>query len=49
MIISQLALCEECRDGSCRACRNFKRRQARLQKYKLRVEQARKKMEKKHG
>jgi len=25
MIINQLAMCEECRDGSCDKCRRFKR------------------------
>ena len=29
MIVSQLALCEECRDGSCRRCKNYVRRQKR--------------------
>jgi hypothetical protein len=29
MIVSQLAICEACRDGSCNRCCNFKRRKAR--------------------
>ena len=29
MIINQLVLCEECRDGSCVRCLRFKRRRAR--------------------
>lgn len=29
MIASQLATCEECRDGSCRRCKNWLRRQKR--------------------
>lgn len=29
MIVSQLATCEECRDGSCRSCKNYLRRQKR--------------------
>jgi hypothetical protein len=28
MIISQLATCEECRDGSCKTCEAFKKRRA---------------------
>ena len=27
MIINQLAMCEECRDGSCNTCKAFKKRQ----------------------
>lgn len=30
MIISQLALCEECRDGSCDTCKAHLRKKARL-------------------
>ena len=29
MIISQLSMCEECRNGSCLTCQRFKRRQRR--------------------
>lgn len=34
MIISQLSLCEECRDGSCSACKRWKRRKKRREKRK---------------
>jgi len=29
MIVGQLALCEECRDGSCARCKRFKTRKSR--------------------
>jgi len=35
MIINQLSLCEECRDGSCATCRKFKARQKRASKLRL--------------
>lgn len=34
MIINQLVLCAECRDGTCARCKNFKRRQRRKKRTK---------------
>ncbi len=34
MIINQLAMCEACRNQTCKDCKAFKRRQARAKKKK---------------
>lgn len=39
MIISQLSMCDECRDGSCSACKRWKRRKKRWEKRKKNASQ----------